>query len=1513
MFTEICFKGLSHGLKKLLFIVAFGFLGMIGNAVNPKISEYLINLSASVNTEALDDVYPEMVIEGDIIHVLWTEYKYGTENWMYYCRSTDLGRTWEVPKQIIKLKNSEYARLPGSRELAVDGQNVHIAVSDYDYAATGTASIHYIRSNNGGSSFQPAKVISANGGGYNNFRNSHVKAAGGKVAVAYLGSGSKGGLRMLYSADNGTNFSDTKIQDDITYLADFWYDGSQMIVLSGYDYYYYGLNVGRVYASVSTDGINFTNHKVSATFKESETVDREKCAAYHDVHYNPKIAKSGNTIHLVFSGNVSPSAWTIFYARSTDNGLTFEKARDINNGKLASNGIQNGQESVVAINGKVYIAYLSTGAKAFFTASSNNGESFTDAASILPDGFSHIEKTWWISLVTDPSDATGSTVYLTGNAMFSVKTKDGGKTFQGSQLAAPFLNSHINHAMSDMALDRLGQIHWISEMKLRGGTDRDIMYRKVAKQPEPGSKNKGLLVQTTWNDKAETVIVPSTPQLNFDSAMTAEAWVKFDPSSANDISIIAKINGYDGADYYLPPGFNMGFRKNQNKFCINNALVTDKGEFINWGDCTIDDTLWHHIAFTYDARAGLNNFRTYVDGTLRVEKTVTGKIRQGDGIVMIGSRSNFYGNNKYYIDEVRLWNRALNQQELLQNQVSKLTGQEEGLKMYISFDDTFKDLSGNGHDGIPLYLGPLVTSDFDPPKPGFEAFKSMNEVSFNNRTVNGTGYQWDFGDGKTSDKGNPVYVYTKPGEYNVTMIARNSNSKTTSIGKVTIEGLSHVEPVKAGNSGYALISVHGGGLSVTGTTLLLRKQGQPDIAGKELFSPAPGILSARFLLESAIPGKWDVIVKKGTSELKLEAAFEVVTAQVADPWVSISGRGAILFNMWQSYTISFGNNGNVDAYGVPVWFAITDDPNLEIEFIDFQLEMPPLAVQKGYAAEISKMGPYFTTEAVLGEPFQARVYPFMVPHIPANTAMSVKIRVKTPKTVRMMVWTNPPWVDLVDEALKSAAAEGQGSKLAAAQCVMGVLAEGIVDIGTSAIPGVGCVWSVGKLVYQTGNSVYNQKFSMWNTLWNSAVTFVDCGINLSGIGAIYKGIGVFMANMAGYAKSIKECNELLKPNSQQGMNVGAVSSFDPNEMVGPAGFGDKQWIQKNKTIPYTVLFENKSTATAPAHIVTVTDTLDLNVFDIRDFGFTSFGWGDTVIAMKGNQLKEFSRDIDLRPALPLITRVSGKLDTITGVIKWEFLSLNPATMDIEEDPFIGFLPPNNSNHAGEGFVSFYVGIRSDLKTNDVLKNRASIVFDANEPIITNEYINTLDTDQPASRVNNLEATTKDYFTVTWSGTDKGSGIGAYSVYVLENDTLLRPWKLRTKETSAVFVGEVGSTYRFYSIAIDNVSLYEHDPDGYDASTTVTVDIDAFELAKNDLKVFPNPASERITVQLLNAPCGTYVVELRSLTGQVIVSELHDDYNLSNGLSFNVKGLNTGQYILRLIYGNSSESKMILIH
>ena len=124
--------------------------------------------------------------------------------------------------------------------------------------------------------------------------------------------------------------------------------------------------------------------------------------------------------------------------------------------------MQSGMETVAAKNGHVYMAYQSTGGKIFFLQSTNNGDSFSTSKSVLPDGFSYVESTWYPGLVIDSNDATGSTVYISGQSMFSTKSIDGGKTFSQAIVGAPFLNRNISYIKSDLAIDSKGGKHWIA-------------------------------------------------------------------------------------------------------------------------------------------------------------------------------------------------------------------------------------------------------------------------------------------------------------------------------------------------------------------------------------------------------------------------------------------------------------------------------------------------------------------------------------------------------------------------------------------------------------------------------------------------------------------------------------------------------------------------------------------------------------------------------------------------------------------------------------------------------------------------------------------------------------------------------------------------------------------------------------------------------------------------------------------------------------------------------------------
>ncbi|MFA7491865.1 MAG: PKD domain-containing protein, partial [Mariniphaga sp.] len=908
------------------------------------------------------------------------------------------------------------------------------------------------------------------------------------------------------------------------------------------------------------------------------------------------------------------------------------------------------------------------------------------------------------------------------------------------------------------------------------------------------------------------------------------------------------------------------------------------------------------------------------------QQTVIGAMVNEDGMLMLGARdmgNGWYYDAKYFMDDVRLWNRALTQEELLTNQKNMLTGDEEGLILFLNFNDTYKDLSGNGNNGIPIYNGKLLESDFNPPATAFEMYQAGNEVRFNNRTKNATSWLWNFGDNNTSEQGFPNYTYTTAGEYLVALTAKNTTTVTSAAGHVTIRGLDRVEPAEAGNIGECLLTVFGGGLNKN-MGILLRYEDDTEIAADTIVgSGEDGSLQALFTLNGAAIGQWDVVVTDQESEIVLSKSFKITEAEgIAKPWVNISGRGSILLNRWSKFTLTYGNNGDVDALMVPVSFAVPDMEGLEVDFVDFEFILPPEAYENNLENELMPYKDFFITETLFGKPQKSKVYSLMIPRIKANSSESLHILIKSPDDFKITSWTGDGWLQYTNEPgkapfgqlLKSSAGTGEddpgsGSNLAVGSCIMEAIAVTTIETSISIIPVAGAVYNSFKTGYTVGQfDKKDVKKSVVNSSLQAATTFFSYASVVPVVGWVTGTIGGLICGGISAYLAVSECLSLAEKEKR----VDTVSSFDPNEMVGPDGFGEKGWIPGMSEIPYTILFENKAEATAPAHDVFITDTLDLSVFDISKFGFREFGWGDTIFSPPGREMKAFSMDIDLRPELELILRVSGKLDTITGIVKWDFLSLNPETMDLEEDPLIGFLPPNLISPEGEGFVSFSVGLKKELETGDEIRNEASIVFDANKPIITNEFLNTLDLDVPQSQVYPLEATIDSRFSVDWTGSDKGSGIAGYTIYVLENDTLLYPWLRNTDQISEEFLGEVGSTYKFYSIAIDNVTLREDSPNGYDAQTTVTVNVEEFERMKEKLTVWPNPVKDNLQVTFSHAPCGVYVIELVSAAGSVKHSQLYEATELQNGVSINVTDCPPGNYVFRLVFGNKSETRKVVV-
>lgn len=201
-------------------------------------------------------------------------------------------------------------------------------------------------------------------------------------------------------------------------------------------------------------------------------------------------------------------------------------------------------------------------------------------------------------------------------------------------------------------------------------------------------------------------------------------------------------------------------------------------------------------------------------------------------------------------------------------------------------------------------------------------------------------------------------------------------------------------------------------------------------------------------------------------------------------------------------------------------------------------------------------------------------------------------------------------------------------------------------------------------------------------------------------------------------------------------------------------------------------------------------------------------------------MREFTTDVDLRPAKNLLVRIDARLNSTTGLASWHLIALDPIIRQLPEDPFLGFLPPNRTPPEGDGRVLFTVMPKAGLDTGTEIRNAARIVFDVNPPIDTPAWLNTLDTNKPTSQVRSLAATQPAAdFPVQWSGSDVGSGMLDYTIFVSENGAPATAWLRNTTATSGTLVGRPNTTYAFYSIGRDAAGNVEDPPSSPDTTTT----------------------------------------------------------------------------------------------
>ncbi|MES2331495.1 MAG: LamG-like jellyroll fold domain-containing protein [Bacteroidota bacterium] len=203
----------------------------------------------------------------------------------------------------------------------------------------------------------------------------------------------------------------------------------------------------------------------------------------------------------------------------------------------------------------------------------------------------------------------------------------------------------------------------------------------------------------------DIVVIPNSPQFNTNE-FSIEAWIYPTGSATVIQNVASKSSNSDNTGYKFPKT-----QDNWSSFAfelnINHSWITLTAPIPGTGI-----NRWNHVAATFDGYF----MRIYLNGALVAVQEVNGTVTMNSNPLTLGNQQ---GRAEYYkgkVDELRFWNRAVSQCEIINNmQTCELNGANNGianqtaLGAYYRFNQglensvntwtTLNDSSGHGNNG----------------------------------------------------------------------------------------------------------------------------------------------------------------------------------------------------------------------------------------------------------------------------------------------------------------------------------------------------------------------------------------------------------------------------------------------------------------------------------------------------------------------------------------------------------------------------------------------------------------------------------------------------------------------------------------------------------------------------------------------------------------------------------------------------------------------------------------------
>ncbi len=525
-----------------------------------------------------------------------------------------------------------------------------------------------------------------------------------------------------------------------------------------------------------------------------------------------------------------------------------------------------------------------------------------------------------------------------------------------------------------------------------------------------------------------------------------------------------------------------------------------------------------------------------------------------------------------------------------------------------------------------------------------------------------------------------------------------------------------------------------------------------------------------------------------------------------------------------TYTYKITNKGNMSAYAIPLYLYLStpnedgisriDIDGLDLKSIISDMDLSSLTPEeiqlyRNWADEVADNHYFFTLSSVdeeTGQPIVVKSNYFITNFAP-NETKQIQVEVYCSEHVEVFM-TSPnekinPWTS-------NTANTWSGGYCCVADklsCGLDIActALDVADLFMSNIPALKAMpasvvvsilncWCniISEINLSTqsvlcdGNGSFSDFISKTRTI-NSIVGYAASCFKVYSPTKKLQTVADFVGGISSLInvltlKSVKEgCQAAFtekKPECLPGDPVGGastpVNSFDPNDIYGyTAESGSKFMRQDIQKINYEIEFENDTTlANAAAHTIVVTDTLDANRFDLASFSAHGVTIGEKILHLNGEQ--NFVYTLDLRPEINVIAQIEQEYDAETGIIKWTISSLDPMTMEPTTDPDQGALPVNYYGD-GVGTLNYSVRLKDYFDDGTEVSNRACIVFDLEDAIITPTWTNIVDAVDPSSHIEDV-IPFADSLKFIFNSEDNRSGVWYHTLYHL-NDSTDSEWRV----------------------------------------------------------------------------------------------------------------------------------------